>query len=293
MRAFSSLQIALALCLVLVGSAGSTPTVSSSFVVTEVYGGGGNAGAPYNADFVELRNVGSSAASLNGYSLQYASNTGSSWSKTDLPNVSLAPGQYFLVQMTAAGANGSALPTPDHTASPVISMAATAGKVALVSNTTVLTGACPTGATIVDFVGYGSTASCFEGAGPAPAPSNTTSAQRVSGTDADQNATDFATGPPSPQNTQSPTAVALRFFTATRVGTRVVLRWRTASELGVLGFRVFSGRERLNGRLIAAGGGTAGRAYTWRTGARPSSTFRLEAVSASGTRLAVAVTRSR
>ena len=32
-----------------------------------------------------------------------------------------------------------------------------------------LTGACPTGATIVDFVGYGTTANCFEGSGPTPA----------------------------------------------------------------------------------------------------------------------------
>src|SRR6185369_13120439 len=70
------------------------------------------------------------------------------------------------------------LPTPDATGS--IAMAATAGKVALVSSTTALSGACPT-VGIIDFVGYGTTASCFEGSGRAPAPSNTTSDQRVGG----------------------------------------------------------------------------------------------------------------
>ena len=45
------------------------------------------------------------------------------------------------------------LPTPDVTGT--ISMSATVGKVALVNNATTLTGSCPTGANIVDFVGYG------------------------------------------------------------------------------------------------------------------------------------------
>ena len=50
-------------------------------------------------------------------------------------------------------------------------MSATAAKVALVSNTTALTCGigCLPNASIVDFVGYGSTASSFEGSGPAPA----------------------------------------------------------------------------------------------------------------------------
>ena len=58
MRAFTSLQIVLALCLILVGSAGSAPRASTSLVVSELYGGGGNSGAPYNADYVEIRNIG-------------------------------------------------------------------------------------------------------------------------------------------------------------------------------------------------------------------------------------------
>jgi hypothetical protein len=45
-------------------------------------------------------------------------------------------------------------------------MSATAGKVALVNNQTTLTGTgCPFGAAVIDFVGFGSTANCFEGTG--------------------------------------------------------------------------------------------------------------------------------
>jgi hypothetical protein len=57
---------------------------------------------------------------------------------------------------------------------------------------------------IVDLVGFGS-ANYYEGAGAAPAPSNTTSDLRSAGgcTDTDQNASDFATGAPNPRNTAS------------------------------------------------------------------------------------------
>ena len=53
------------------------------------------------------------------------------------------------------------LPTPDATGA--INMSATSGKVALVNNSTILTGSCPSGTGIVDFVGYGGSANCSEG----------------------------------------------------------------------------------------------------------------------------------
>jgi hypothetical protein len=86
-------------------------------------------------------------------------------------------------------------------------MSATASKVALVNTTTTLTGSCPAGASIQDFVGYGSTANCFEGSGPTPAPSNTNAVLRKNNgcTDTDQNALDFTAGPPNPRNTASAT----------------------------------------------------------------------------------------
>ena len=96
--------------------------VSPDVVISEVYGGGGNAGATLTNDFIELFNRGSSAVSLNGWSVQYASTTGTTWSRTNLTNVTLAPGQSYLVQ-EAAGAGGTTpLPTPD--ASGLIAMSA-------------------------------------------------------------------------------------------------------------------------------------------------------------------------
>ena len=86
-------------------------------------------------------------------------------------------------------------------------MAATAGKVALVNATTAPSDACPSDGTIVDLVGYGSTANCFRGSAPAAAPSNTTSVLRNSDgcTDTQNNANDFAVGAPNPRNTASTT----------------------------------------------------------------------------------------
>jgi len=168
-------------------------------VVSQVYGGGGNSGATYKNDFIELYSRGTGAESLTGWSVQYASATGSTWQVTNLTSFSLQPGQYYLVQ-EAQGSGGSVnLPTPDATGT--IAMSATAGKVALVNTTTALSGTCPTGATIADFVGYGA-ANCFEGSGATAAPSNTTAALRkgAGATDTNDNAADFTVGAPNPRN---------------------------------------------------------------------------------------------
>jgi hypothetical protein len=181
---------------------------SPNIVISQVYGGGGNGGAPYTNDFIELFNRGNAAVSLNGWSVQYASSTGTSWQKTDLSGT-LAPGQYLLVQEASGGANGAALPAPDVTGT--VSMAATAGKVVLTNTNTLITSgtACPSGATVVDVVGYGSAATCFEGAGPTPAPSATNAVVRgLNGcTETDNNAMDFAAIAPNPRNTASPAII--------------------------------------------------------------------------------------
>lgn len=179
------------------------PPPPGQVVVSEVYGGGGNSGATLTHDFIELYNRTGSAIDLTGWSVQYGSATGSTWQVTPLSG-SIPAGRNYLVQ-EAQGAGGTTpLPTPDATGT--IPMSATAGKVALVSTTTALTGSCPTGAAISDFVGYGTTANCFEGTGPTPAPSNTTSVKRNAGgsTDTDNNAADFTAGAPDPHGTTDP-----------------------------------------------------------------------------------------
>ncbi|MDX6611940.1 MAG: hypothetical protein QOD75_1126, partial [Blastocatellia bacterium] len=175
-------------------------------VISQVYGGGGNSGAPYQNDFIELFNRGANPVDITGWSVQYASATGTSWSVTPICPTglcSIAPGKYFLVQ-EAGGVNGVGLPTPDATGT--IGMATSGGKVALAVNTTPLTlSGCPLGSAVMDFVGYGS-ADCFEGSGPAPAHSNTTADLRAAGgcIDTNQNAADFATSAPTPRNSSSP-----------------------------------------------------------------------------------------
>ncbi|MGG4458550.1 chitobiase/beta-hexosaminidase C-terminal domain-containing protein [Brevibacillus porteri] len=181
-------------------------------VISEVYGGGGNSGAHYKNDFIELYNPTDTAVSLVGWSVQYAAATGPSWNKTDLTG-SIAPYGFYLIQQ-AAGTGGVAdLPAPEVTGT--LAMAGAQGKVALVSHATPLTGADVSSQPgVVDMVGYGG-ANSYEGNSPAPATSNSTSTQRISdasgivpnggnGWDTNNNGNDFITGAPTPKNAQSP-----------------------------------------------------------------------------------------
>ena len=96
--------------------------ISSTLTISQVYGGGGNAGATLKNDFIELYNLGASPVDVTGWSVQYASTAGTSWQKTDLAGV-IQPGKYYLIQ-EAAGANGTLnLPTPNATG--IIAMSAT------------------------------------------------------------------------------------------------------------------------------------------------------------------------
>lgn len=177
---------------------------STTLVISQVYGAGGNSGAPLNADYVELHNISAVPQSLAGLSIQYASATSTAaWSGVAaLPSVSIPPGGYFLIQMSSTGTNGSPLPAVDHPASPTIAMSATSGKVALVQGTTALS-ACPT-ANVIDKVGYG-TANCSE-TNPTAVLSVTEAAFRNNNgcTDTDNNQADFTNGTPAPRNSASP-----------------------------------------------------------------------------------------
>lgn len=174
---------------------------TNGVVISQVYGGGGNSGATLKNDFIELLNAGSNPVSLNGWSVQYASATGTSWQVTNLSNFTLQPGQYYLIQQAAGTGGTTALPTAD--AIGTIAMSGTAGKVALVNATTALTGAATTSASVIDYVGFGTTANAFEGSAAAPAPSNTVAIVRgaTGCTDTDKNSVDFSTSAPAPRNT--------------------------------------------------------------------------------------------
>ena len=178
-----------------------TPDALPHIVISQVFGGGGNSGAPFRNDFIEIFNAGNSTVNLSGWSVQYASATASTWSATPLTSVTLGPGQYYLIQESSGGSNGASLPGPD--AIGTIAMAAGSGKVVLIKSTTALTGSCASDPNIIDIVGYGSTANCFKGSAPAPTPTNTSAALRAAAGCADtrNNVADFVLAPPNPRNT--------------------------------------------------------------------------------------------
>lgn len=172
----------------------------SDVVISQVYGGGGNSGSVFKNDFIELFNRSAAPVALNGWSVQYASATGTSWQVTALPAVTLQPGQYLLVQQAAGAAGTQALPTPDKIGT--IAMSGTAGKVLLANIATAVSS--PTAAEVKDLVGFG-TATAFEGA-VAPAPSNSNAIFRANNgcADTDNNAADFSAAAAAPRNTASP-----------------------------------------------------------------------------------------
>ncbi len=174
------------------------PATQAQVVISQVYGGGGNSGAQYKSDFIELFNAGALPVNLTGYSVQYASATGTgTWAKTDLSG-NLQPGQYYLVKEADGAGTQAALPTPD--AIGTLAMSGTAGKVALVANTTLLSGGCPAA---LDLVGFGPTATCpVAPAAPTAALSNTTAAIRKTDgcTNTGNVSADFSVLAPTPRN---------------------------------------------------------------------------------------------
>jgi DNA/RNA endonuclease G (NUC1) len=179
------------------------PPPIDHIVISQVYGGGGNGGATYQHDFVELYNPGTIAFDLTGWSLQYASATGSGWAFTSQPiGGVIAPGEYYLVSLATNGAVGAELPAANINGE--VNMSGTSGKIALVSNGEPLSGNCPLGdPDLVDFVGYGAAADCHEGTANTPNLSNTLAAIRknAGNLDTNNNGSDFVAGPPNPRRT--------------------------------------------------------------------------------------------
>jgi predicted extracellular nuclease len=169
---------------------------SSTLVINEVYGGGGNSGATYTNDFIELTNRGSSPVSVDGWSVQYHSGgTTGAWQTTQLSGSIPAGGIYLVGE---GQGSGGTQPLPTTQASGSIAMSGTAGTVALVHSSDALTCAdsasCESAST--DLVGYGTAA--INETSPATGASNTQSVQRTSQADSDNNSTDFAAAAPTP-----------------------------------------------------------------------------------------------
>ena len=177
----------------------TTTGTNAALVISQVYGGA----RQQQRDLRErlrgtctIRRPRRSAS--EAYSVQYASSKGTTYKVTKLDR------QHRRRAIISSSRRGPAVVRvrrcrrPDVQGS--IEMSATAGKVALVSSVTAITSHASAG--VVDFVGYGTSASDYEGSGPAPAPSATTADLRAGNgkTDTNNNAADFATGTPNPRN---------------------------------------------------------------------------------------------
>lgn len=174
--------------------------VANHVVISQIYGGGGNSGAHYKNDFIELYNPTSQPISLDGWSVQYASKAGKfETNSTNLEGTIPAYG-YYLIQQGAGAGGSEELPTPDKLGT--INMAGAAAKVALVNNTLAISGI--NDENVVDFVGFGLGTNESEGTA-GPAASNTQSiARSVDWVDTDDNGADFVAQAPNPRNSHSP-----------------------------------------------------------------------------------------
>lgn len=213
-------RVLFALLLVAAPGRGLDAQPASHVVISEIYGGGGNSGALYTHDFIELYNPTSSEISMDGWSLQYQAGGGSGPFGSRLTfSGTIRPRGFFLIQANPGSGGTQPLPPPDAVAG--FSMAATSGKVALCSDSTPVVS--PSDPGVVDFVGYGA-ANLFEGSAPAPGAGNSASVERKAGAssdsasmsagggeehagngrDSDDNGFDFLRRNPEPQNDASP-----------------------------------------------------------------------------------------
>ncbi len=157
---------------------------SANLVISQVYGGGGNSGATYTHDFVEIYNRGTTPVSSAGLSVQYAGHgTGNftAGGRADRVPDAVPAGGYLLVQMAQGSGGTTPLPTPD--ASGTIAMSGTAGKVAWQParppwHATVC-GDMRHSAASSTSSAIGTAATYFEGSAPTASLSNTTAALRA------------------------------------------------------------------------------------------------------------------
>ncbi len=180
----------------------SVGSVQAQVVISQVYTAGGEPGATYRSDFIELHNIGNTSFDVTGWSVQYATADSAAWQRT-LLNGSIPGGGYYLVPALSGGGNGAELPPSD--ALPTFQMNTAAGKIALVKDQNLIAQSCITSPspTIADFVGYGA-ADCAEYL-PASAPTPSAAIGRTSNgcTDGNSNPIDFVLVAPNPKNSQT------------------------------------------------------------------------------------------
>jgi hypothetical protein len=199
-----------------------TPSGKTGVRISQIYTRGGEPGAAFTHDYVELFNGGPTTVDISDWSLDITTVSGGVPTTTQaffvFGNTFVEPGRYVLLKLGGnASGNGSPLPAPDFNLvfldflNNFLNLSASGARIALVRKggpTPPPTG-CPSlpADGIEDYVGYGS-ASCREGSGTAPAPGVNEALKRAANgcTDTDDNRDDFQLAAPAPRNSAAPAA---------------------------------------------------------------------------------------
>jgi hypothetical protein len=241
-----------------------------TLAISQFDGGGGGSTGTYLYDYIELKNLSSNTQSLNGLSLYYGSSTGNFASTTanafTLPNLTLGPGQYFLIQTGASGTAGAPLPLAPDAITSNINLSFGGGKIALVTAGLPINACGSTAAPcdaaqlsfVVDWVAYGTggNGSAGNGEGGTSVNNGTAMTTRQGGVrklggcqDTDNNNNDFdvvtdpfprnsssivscgptPTASPTPTNTYTPTPTRTATATATSTSTLTSTSTATAT----------------------------------------------------------------
>ena len=157
-----------------------------SDLMSQVYGGeGGFTGTVFSSDYLELHN------------------------RSAVTGTVIPAGGFLLLTLNALVGVAAAVPTPNVSISPAVSLSASSGTVALTTNATQLVGCPSLSSTLIDLVGYGS-ATCKLGTST-PVLSKVTAATRSNdgcSQRADNNA-DFSVGGAAPRTSASPAVVCI------------------------------------------------------------------------------------
>jgi hypothetical protein len=202
------------LCVFAISSQARAQSVADSNIrISQIYTRGGESGAIYQNDFIELYNRGNSVVDISGWSLNITSFEGSFNSGTRVflstSGITIPPGMHMLFAFKPGGSNGTPLNGDFPISLP--NLGSTGGQITLIAKDKILPPGCPaspdlTGA-VVDSVGYG-TVSCGEGT-VTLAPPATKSLTRINGgcTDTNDNLADFSFADPNPRGLTSPAVV--------------------------------------------------------------------------------------
>lgn len=183
--------------------------------ISQIYTRGGEAGATFQNDYIELFNRGNVDVDVSGWSLNISNFSGTppniQYSATNIKLFSstsmiMSPGSHLLIQFGGSGSNGEPITTADVNLNP-FPLSETGGQIVLLpKDKTLPFSYCPAApdltGVVVDYVGYG-IAICYEGTVTlAPPPDKALT--RIGGgcTDNNDNLADFSFATPNPRTRQ-------------------------------------------------------------------------------------------